>query len=69
MLIANETNSLLFKPIRGDLPVDVVLDHWEMYRKKNPFFKVVMRRWGKMLKSMRMLASCAAEDATPPSIR
>ena len=36
--------------IRGDLPVDVVLDHWEMYRKKNPFFKFVMRHWGKMLK-------------------
>jgi len=36
--------------IRGDLPVDVVLDHWEMYRKKNPLFKFVMRHWGKMLK-------------------
>ena len=36
--------------IRGDLPVDVVLDHWEMYRKKNPLFKFVMRRWGQKLK-------------------
>lgn len=36
--------------IRGDLAVDVVLDYWEMYRKKNPLFKFVMRHWGKMLK-------------------
>lgn len=36
--------------IRGDLPVDVVLDHWEMYRKKNPLFKFIMRRWGNKLK-------------------
>ena len=36
--------------IRGDLPTDVVLDHWEMYRKKNPLFKFIMRRWGNTLK-------------------
>lgn len=36
--------------IRGDLPVDVVLDHWGMYRAKNPVFKFVMRRWGNRLK-------------------
>jgi 2,4-dienoyl-CoA reductase-like NADH-dependent reductase (Old Yellow Enzyme family) len=35
--------------IRGDLPVDVVLDHWEMYRRKNWLFKFIMRRWGKKL--------------------
>jgi 2,4-dienoyl-CoA reductase-like NADH-dependent reductase (Old Yellow Enzyme family) len=36
--------------IRGDLPVDVVLDHWPMYRRKNPLFKFVMRRWAHAIK-------------------
>lgn len=36
--------------IRGDLPVDVVLDHWDMYRRKNWLFKFIMRRWGNKLK-------------------
>lgn len=35
--------------IRGDLATDVVLDHWEMYRKKNPLFKFIMRHWGEKL--------------------
>lgn len=36
--------------VRGDLPVDVVLDHWAMYRKKNSLFKFIMRHWGTKLK-------------------
>jgi len=36
--------------VRGDLPVDVVVDHWAMYRTKNPLFKWIMRRWGATLK-------------------
>lgn len=35
--------------IRGDLPVDVVLDHWAMYQRKNWLFKFIMRHWGKKL--------------------
>jgi 2,4-dienoyl-CoA reductase-like NADH-dependent reductase (Old Yellow Enzyme family) len=36
--------------VRGDLPVDVILDHWPMYRAKNPLFKFIMRHWGLQLK-------------------
>ena len=35
--------------IRGDLPVDVVLDSWEMYKNKNPLFRFIMGRYGTKL--------------------
>lgn len=36
--------------VRGDLPIDVVLDHWDIYRQKNFIFKWVMRHFGRRLK-------------------
>jgi len=35
--------------VRGDLPIDVVLDHWDIYRQKNFVFKWVMRHFGQRL--------------------
>ncbi|MGD2270421.1 MAG: NADH:flavin oxidoreductase [Desulfobacterales bacterium] len=35
--------------VRGDLPVDVILDEWEMYKKKNFLFRFVMKRYGNKL--------------------
>ncbi len=34
---------------RGDLPVEAILDHWEMYRRKNFLYRAVMRRYGRRI--------------------
>ena len=35
--------------LRGDVPVEVILDEWEMYKKKDPIFRFVMRRFGRKI--------------------
>jgi 2,4-dienoyl-CoA reductase-like NADH-dependent reductase (Old Yellow Enzyme family) len=32
--------------LRGDIPFDVILDEWEMYREKGFLFKFIMRKFG-----------------------
>ena len=34
---------------RGDLPLDAFVDDWELYRRKNPLFRLLMRRLGRRL--------------------
>ena len=34
---------------RGDLPVEAILDDWEMYRRRNPVYRAVMRRFGRRI--------------------
>jgi len=34
---------------RGDLPVEALLDHWEIYKNKNPLYRLLMRRLGRMI--------------------
>ena len=38
-----------FATLRGDVPIEVFLDEWEMYKNKNPLFRFVMRHFGKKL--------------------
>ena len=38
-----------FATLRGDVPLDVFLDEWDMYKNKNPLFRFVMRHFGKKL--------------------
>ena len=38
-----------FATVRGDVPISVFLDEWEMYKKKNPMFRFVMRHFGESL--------------------
>ncbi len=35
--------------VRGDLPMDIVVDEYEMYMKKNWLFRAVMRRFGEKI--------------------
>jgi len=35
-----------FSTIRGDAPLDAILDDWDIYRRKNPLYRFVMRRFG-----------------------
>lgn len=35
--------------VRGDLPLDVILDEWDMYKNKNFLFRFIMKRFGKKL--------------------
>ena len=32
--------------VRGDLPLDVILDEWYMYKRKNFLFRFIMKRYG-----------------------
>jgi 2,4-dienoyl-CoA reductase-like NADH-dependent reductase (Old Yellow Enzyme family) len=32
--------------VRGDLPLDVILDEWDMYKRKNFLFRSIMKRYG-----------------------
>lgn len=32
--------------VRGDLPLDVILDEWDMYKRKNSLFRFIMKRYG-----------------------
>jgi 2,4-dienoyl-CoA reductase-like NADH-dependent reductase (Old Yellow Enzyme family) len=34
---------------RGDLPIDVILDEWEMYKTKGAFYRYIMKRFGKRI--------------------
>jgi len=38
-----------FSTIRGDVPIDVILDLWPMYKNKNAIFHLVMRHFGEKL--------------------
>lgn len=38
-----------YTQMRGDLPVEAVLQEWEMYRKKNPVYRFMMRHFGKYI--------------------
>lgn len=33
--------------LRGDIPFDVILDEWDMYKNKNFLFRFIMRRFGR----------------------
>ena len=35
--------------LRGDIPFDVILDEWDMYKNKNFLFRFVMRKYGNKL--------------------
>jgi 2,4-dienoyl-CoA reductase-like NADH-dependent reductase (Old Yellow Enzyme family) len=35
--------------VRGDLPLDVILDEWDMYKNKNFLFRFIMKRHGNKL--------------------
>ena len=35
--------------LRGDIPFDVILDEWEMYKNKNFLFRFIMRKFGSKL--------------------
>lgn len=35
--------------VRGDLPLDVILDEWDMYKRKNFLFRLIMKRYGNKL--------------------
>lgn len=40
-----------FSTFRGDVPIEVFLDEWDMYKNKNPLFRFVMKHFGrKMIK-------------------
>ncbi|NIS60813.1 MAG: NADH:flavin oxidoreductase, partial [Proteobacteria bacterium] len=50
--------------VRGEIPFDVVLDQWEMYKKKNPLFKFIMRRYGsKIMKPLPFIEGYNRESA------
>ena len=38
-----------FSTFRGDVPIEVFLDEWEVFKNKNPLFRFVMRHFGKKL--------------------
>lgn len=38
-----------FSMSRGDLPIDVFLDYWEIFKKKNPIFRSFMRFFGRKI--------------------
>ena len=35
--------------VRGDMPIDVILDEWDMYKSKGFLFQVIMRKFGHRL--------------------
>ncbi len=35
--------------VRGDLPLDVILDEWDMYKNKNFLFRFIMKQYGNKL--------------------
>jgi len=35
--------------LRGDIPFDVILDEWDMYKEKGFFFRFIMRKFGNKL--------------------
>jgi 2,4-dienoyl-CoA reductase-like NADH-dependent reductase (Old Yellow Enzyme family) len=38
-----------FATVRGDVPAGVFLEEWEMYKRKNPLFRFVMKHFGEKL--------------------
>ena len=42
----NEDN---FSTCRGDAPIDTILDDWDIYRRKNPLYRFIMRRFGEKI--------------------
>ncbi len=49
---------------RGDVPLEVFLDEWEMYKNKNPLFRFVMKRFGrKMIKPPPLTQAFNRESA------
>jgi len=38
-----------FSSVRGDAPLDTILDDWDIYRRKNPLYRFVMRRFGERI--------------------
>lgn len=38
-----------FSTIRGDAPLDAILDDWDIYRRKNSLYRFVMRRLGERI--------------------
>ena len=50
--------------LRGDLPLDVILDTWPMYKNKNALFKFIMRNFGeKLIKPMPFSQAFNLESA------
>ena len=35
--------------VRGDVPIEVILDEWEMYRRKNVLYRWIMRHFGRWI--------------------
>lgn len=38
-----------FSTLRGDAPVEAILDEWDIYKKKNPAFRLFMRHFGRRI--------------------
>lgn len=53
-----------FSTLRGDVPIETILDLWPMYKNKNPFFHFVMRHFGeKILKPLPYTEAFNLESA------
>ncbi len=50
--------------LRGEIPIDVILDEWEMYKNKGAVFRFIMRRYGsKLLKPLPFYQGYNRESA------
>ena len=50
--------------LRGEIPIDVILDEWEMYKKKGTVYRFIMRRYGsKLLKPLPFYQGYNRESA------
>ncbi len=53
-----------FSTFRGEFPLDVFLDEWDMYKNKNPLFRFMMRRFGKkLIKPLQLTQAFNLESA------
>ncbi|MDD5093504.1 MAG: NADH:flavin oxidoreductase [Dehalococcoidia bacterium] len=53
-----------FSTLRGDLPVEAMLDDWDIYRKKNPVYRTLMRLLGrKIVKPLPFVEAYNLESA------
>jgi 2,4-dienoyl-CoA reductase-like NADH-dependent reductase (Old Yellow Enzyme family) len=53
-----------FSTVRGDAPLDAILDDWDIYRRKNPLYRFIMRRFGeRIVKPARFVEAYNLEAA------
>jgi 2,4-dienoyl-CoA reductase-like NADH-dependent reductase (Old Yellow Enzyme family) len=38
-----------FSTCRGDAPIDAILDDWDIYKRKNPIYRFIMRQFGERI--------------------